>query len=59
MKWNYRCEACNCFLDPGEGMLCSECREKQNNNIKIKVPIMLNCDEVQYAFDMKLLEVDC
>lgn len=23
----YRCEECGCYLDPGEGRLCEECRE--------------------------------
>ncbi|MCB6610223.1 hypothetical protein V3C10_04160 [[Clostridium] symbiosum] len=24
----YRCDMCSCYLDPGEGMLCDECRQK-------------------------------
>ena len=25
---NYECRICGCTLDPGEGLLCYECREK-------------------------------
>lgn len=24
---NYRCDICGCYLDPGEGLLCDECRQ--------------------------------
>lgn len=24
---NYRCDVCGCYLDPGEGLLCDECRQ--------------------------------
>lgn len=24
-KWN-KCRSCGCFLDPGEGSVCDECR---------------------------------
>lgn len=27
MKNSYRCDACGCYLDPGEGFRCEECRE--------------------------------
>lgn len=26
--WKYKCDACGCNLDPGEGLLCEECRSK-------------------------------
>ena len=34
MKNSYRCDACGCYLDPGEGLLCDECREKTRFRIK-------------------------
>lgn len=24
---SYRCDMCGCYLDPGEGLLCDECRD--------------------------------
>ena len=29
MYGNYQCEDCGCTLDPGEGRLCDDCREKK------------------------------
>jgi len=26
--YNYKCEECGCYLDPGEGRACEECRRK-------------------------------
>lgn len=28
MKNRYQCDMCGCYLDPGEGLLCDECRQK-------------------------------
>ena len=28
MNNRYRCDICGCYLDPGEGLLCDECRQK-------------------------------
>jgi hypothetical protein len=28
-KFPYRCRYCNCFLDPGEGDVCTDCQEEQ------------------------------
>lgn len=28
MNNRYRCDICSCYLDPGEGLLCDECRQK-------------------------------
>lgn len=25
---NYRCDACGCYLDPGEGRRCEDCRRR-------------------------------
>ncbi len=32
--WNYRCDNCGCYLDPGEGRLCDDCREKEEQEEK-------------------------
>lgn len=34
MKHRYICDGCGAHLDPGEGMLCDECREKLQKKIK-------------------------
>lgn len=28
MRNRYQCDVCGCYLDPGEGLLCDECRQK-------------------------------
>ncbi len=28
-RMRYRCDACGCYLDPGEGRLCDECRDAE------------------------------
>ncbi len=32
---NYRCECYGCFLDPGEGRICEECRADRRRVEKI------------------------
>lgn len=32
--WN-QCGQCGCWLDPGEGRICSDCREKMDRIQKI------------------------
>ena len=34
MKNRYRCDSCGCYLDPGEGLLCDECREEARHRIR-------------------------
>lgn len=34
MRSRYRCDICKCYLDPGEGLLCDECREKAREKIR-------------------------
>ena len=48
MAWNYKCDSCGCYLDPGEGLLCEECRQKD---------ALLNLDEPQIR--LKLEEMRC
>lgn len=35
-KHPYRCEGCECYMDPGEGRFCEECIEKQKEKQKIR-----------------------
>lgn len=32
----YRCDMCGCYLDPGEGRICEECREKSKRRKREK-----------------------
>lgn len=34
MDWKYKCDGCGCYLDPGEGLLCEECRERTQQKIR-------------------------
>ena len=34
MKHQYRRDSCGCYLDPGEGLLCDECRDRVRSRIK-------------------------
>ena len=29
MKWKYKCKVCGCYLDPGEGWICEDCRKER------------------------------
>lgn len=31
---NYRCDVCGCYLDPGEGYICEDCREEEERRSK-------------------------
>lgn len=33
----YRCEDCECYLDPGEGRFCEKCLEEREQNEKPKI----------------------
>ena len=35
MNW-HKCDVCGCYLDPGEGFLCDECREEIHRRSKEK-----------------------
>lgn len=45
MYENYQCEDCGCTLDPGEGRLCDECREKKMilQSREMEVARMIRC----------------
>lgn len=34
MKWKYRCEVCGCYMDPGEGWICEDCKQERENKKK-------------------------
>lgn len=60
MKHKYRCDSCGCYLDPGEGLLCDECREK----IKMRIRGIDNSEKnfserIGGQFVMKLKEALC
>lgn len=57
-KMLYRCDTCGCYLDPGEGRTCDECKEqierRSQKRETIKEAIRLN-ENNQY--EMILQEV--
>jgi len=30
----YRCDACGCYLDTGEGRICDECRQEAERRVQ-------------------------
>ena len=36
MKNWYKCDMCGCYMDPGEGLLCEDCREDMRRRMKKK-----------------------
>lgn len=58
MKHQYRCDSCGCYLDPGEGLLCDECRYRVRSRIKKMDNYNLAFIESQDGqYQMKLQEV--
>ncbi len=59
MAWKYRCDSCACYLDPGEGLLCEECRQKIRERTRKgrQLDAFLNLDEPQIR--LKLEEMRC
>lgn len=55
MNWRYKCDSCGCFLDPGEGFLCDECREKTRKKIREsqRFEKLLNVDAGQVEMRME------
>ena len=55
MRNNYRCDSCGCYLDPGEGILCDECRADMKHRTekrkRMEGHIFLN--DGQYTFDFE------
>jgi hypothetical protein len=49
MRHPYLCDMCGCFLDPGEGRMCEECREK----VKMRASRVKQMQEA-----VRLLEAD-
>lgn len=53
----YQCDACGCYLDPGEGLLCDECREKMRHRVKAAKRMQEVVREVESGqYEMKLQE---
>lgn len=58
MKNRYRCDSCGCYLDPGEGMLCDECREETRRRIsKMRTWSDLATEAEGGQYQMRLQEV--
>lgn len=55
MKWLYKCDACGCYLDPGEGLLCDDCRERlrQRMDDGNRIRNLLNTDDTQISMRME------
>ena len=57
MKNSYRCDACGCTLDPGEGRWCDECRERINlRNKKYKQYNEMVAESKGGQYEMRLQE---
>lgn len=50
----YRCDLCGCYLDPGEGRMCDECRsrEKARAERSRRMQSFMHLDGQQYQFEM-------
>jgi recombinational DNA repair protein RecR len=48
-KWN-KCRKCGCFLDPGEGSICDDCRRAQE---KVKIVPTIQEHGGQYRLFLK------
>ena len=57
MAWNYKCDSCGCYLDPCEGLLCEECRDRIREKTKKrkKLDALLDTEDPQVS--MKLEEM--
>lgn len=58
MKNNYRCDICGCYLDPGEGRTCDECRAAQQSRARSARSIygLIRMDEGQYEINMEVCD---
>lgn len=52
---SYRCDSCGCYLDPGEGLLCDECREQMRERVQQseKIRRFLDMEEPQIKMNME------
>ena len=57
MKWLYKCDSCGCYLDPGEGLLCDDCRERIRRRMDDgnRIRNLLNTDDTQISMRMEEL----
>lgn len=55
MMHSYRCDSCGCYLDPGEGLLCDECREQMRERVQQskKIRRFLDMEEPQIKINME------
>lgn len=55
MSYGYRCDSCGCYLDPGEGLLCDECRERMHKRVQQskRIKRFLSSEEPQIKMNME------
>lgn len=55
MMHSYRCDSCGCYLDPGEGLLCDECRERMHEKVQQseRMRRFLNTEEPHIKMNME------
>lgn len=55
MTHSYRCDSCGCYLDPGEGLLCDECRVRMHKKVQQseKIRRFLDMEESQIKMNME------
>jgi len=58
VKNNYRCDACGCYLDPGEGWMCDECLAEQQKKVRSSRSLygLIRLHEGQYEINMEACE---
>lgn len=55
MMHSYRCDSCGCYLEPLEGLLCEECRQRMHERVQQseKIRRFLNTEEPQIKMNME------
>lgn len=57
--YQYKCDSCGCYLDPGEGQTCEECQmqaeTRRRTKDRINEAVRLNGQ--QYEMNMEVLEI--
>lgn len=54
MMNNYRYDICGCYLDPGEGRICDECRNRAEEHDKIARRMVYHlCEAANGQYEME------
>lgn len=53
----YRCDSCGCYLDPGDGRLCEECKESIMRKKKFLDSVKESLFIDEYQIEMRLEEM--